>query len=339
MKNRYDYEEEDNLYEHYYLQVDAGQTSMRIDKFLTMRLPNVSRNRIQNSLKAGFITVNATPCKPNYKIRPADEISIRLPEPPHLEDLVPEDIPLDIVYEDDDLMIINKPAGLVVHPAPDNWTGTLANAVHFYLLKQGLTGFCGLVHRIDKGTTGLMVVPKNELARTMLSKQFFDHSIERTYNALVWGELEAEKGTYRGNIARSPYNRKVMMVFPDGGEVGKVAVTHYKVLKHFRYVTLVQCNLETGRTHQIRIHFKTNGHPLFGDPTYGGDRILKGTVFSRYSDFIEKCFGFMPRQALHAKSLGFVHPRTQQFMQFDSELPQDMQTLLKAWSDYTAHPE
>ncbi len=335
MKNKYDFEDEDNLFEHHHLLVDAGQAMMRVDKFLTMRLPSVSRNRIQNSLTAGFITVNGAPCKSSYKIRPADDILVRLPEPPRIEELLAENIPLNVVYEDEELIVINKPAGLVVHPATENWHGTLANGIHYYLIQQGLPGFCGLVHRIDKDTTGLMVIPKTEFSRTMLAKQFFDHSIERTYNALVWGEVSAEKGTFRGNIARSPQNRKVMAVFPDGGEVGKVAVTHYKVLKRFRYVTLMQCNLETGRTHQIRVHFKANGHPLFGDPTYGGDRILKGTVFSKYSAFIEKCFGTMPRQALHAKSLGFVHPSTKEFMQFDSELPPDMQALLKAWSAYT----
>jgi 23S rRNA pseudouridine1911/1915/1917 synthase len=327
-----DSENEDSYFEHKKIPVDPAQSPLRLDKFLLLRLPATSRNRIQNLIINEFVLVNGKNQKSNYKVRPGDEIVIAMPEPPRSGEILAEKMDLNIVFEDDDLMIINKPAGMVVHPATDNWTGTLENGLRYYLAQQGLD-YQGLVHRIDKDTTGLLVVPKNEEAKFFLAKQFFDHSIERTYYAIVWGEPAQESGTIVGNIGRSQHDRRLFVVYPDS-ERGKHAVTHYKVLARHRYISLVKCNLETGRTHQIRVHLKHIGHPLFSDSFYGGDKILKGTIFSKYRSFVENCFEILPRQGLHAKTLGFIHPRSQKFIEFDSELPSDFATVLQRWSDY-----
>ncbi len=332
--------EEGDLFEHHRIVCDPGQEPYRIDKFLMDRLPNVTRNKVQQGIKDGFVKVNGHDVKPNYKVHPEDEIVVALPEPPRESELIPEDIPLNIVYEDDDLLIVNKEAGMVVHPAYNNWSGTLVNALayHFQQLPtmEGNDGRPGLVHRIDKGTSGLLVIAKSEMAMKSLAKQFFDHSIERTYYALIWGTPEAKEGTIDVNLGRSEKDRRVTVAIEDGSR-GRTAITHYKVLKELRYVSLIQCNLETGRTHQIRAHFKYLGHPLFNDATYGGDRVLKGTQFSKYKSFVENAFKMMPRQALHAKSLGFVHPRTKKFVQFDSELPEDFQNVLTKWEEYVKY--
>lgn len=330
-------QESDELFEHHRILVDPGQQSLRIDKFLFDRLPNASRSKIQGAVKLGFVLVNDQQIKPNYKIRPNDVIVISLPEPPRDNEVVPENIPLDIVFEDDHLLIVNKPAGMVVHPAFQNWSGTLVNALayHFTQLPEmpNNEGRPGLVHRIDKGTSGLLVIAKTEQAMSGLAKQFFDHSIERTYWALIWGELKETKGTINVHVGRSLKDRKITVAFPDG-EFGRHAITHYEVIKEHRYVTLVKCNLETGRTHQIRAHMKYIGHPLFGDATYGGDKVLKGTQFSKYKSFVDNCFKIMPRQALHAKSLGFIHPITNKRMYFESDLPQDFVDVLEKWENY-----
>jgi 23S rRNA pseudouridine1911/1915/1917 synthase len=310
---------------------------VRLDKYLMMRMQNATRNKIQNGIDLGLVKVNDIVTKASYKVKPFDVITVSLPHPPREGGIEPENIPLDIVYEDDDLLVVNKPAGMVVHPAFGHWEGTLVNALvyHFQNLPTHRNGEArpGLVHRIDKETSGLLVIAKNDYAMTHLAKQFFDHSIERTYYALVWGELKNEEGTITGHIGRSIKDRKIRAVFPDGS-VGKHAVTHYKVLKNLRYVSLVKCNLETGRTHQIRVHFKHIGHPLFNDSTYGGDRILRGTLFSKYEQYVGNCFKICPRHALHAKSLGFIHPTSGKFMQFDTDLPEDMQNLLEKWEKY-----
>ena len=304
------------------------------------RLPNVTRNKLQAGIKDGFIKVNDLEIKPNYKVHPGDVIVVELPEPPKVTDLVPENIDLNIVYEDDDLLVVNKEPGMVVHPAYQNWSGTLVNALayHFKNLPTmpNNDGRPGLVHRIDKDTSGLLVIAKSEKAMTSLAKQFFDHSIERTYYALVWGEPEEDKGTIDVNLGRSLKDRRITAAFPEGDH-GRKAISHYKVIKRLRYVSLIQCNLETGRTHQIRAHMKHIGHPLFNDVTYGGDKILKGTTFTKYKQFVENCFKIIPRQALHAKSLGFTHPTTNKFVQFDSELPQDLQEVIKKWEHYVNH--
>lgn len=328
-------EENETLYEHYHFVVDKGQSPLRIDKFLVMRTEGKSRNRIQNAIAAGNITVNSKQVKANYKVKPGDDIVILLPYPSEFE-IVPENIPLNIVYEDKDVIVINKPAGLVVHPGYGNYTGTLVNGLAYYFEHSGEAENHelirhGLVHRIDKDTSGLLVIAKSERALNILAKQFYEKTVERTYWALVWGNLENKEGTIVGKIGRSKRDRKVMTVYPDEEEVGKYAVTHYKVLERFGSVTLVKCNLETGRTHQIRVHFKHIGHPLFGDATYGGDRILKGTQFHKFEQFVKNCFKIMPRQALHAKTLGFIHPSTGKKMQFDSELPEDFATVLEKW--------
>jgi 23S rRNA pseudouridine1911/1915/1917 synthase len=332
--------EEEGLFEHYNIKVDKKQDPLRIDKFLMDRLPNVTRNKVQKAIKDGFVKVNDEAIKANYKVHPEDDIVIALPEPPRDTEVKPEDIPLNIIHEDEDLLIVNKEAGMVVHPAHQNWTGTLVNALtyHFQHLPemQGNEGRPGLVHRIDKDTSGLLVIAKNEGSMTKLAKQFFDHSIERTYYALVWGEVTDDEGTINANLGRSLKDRRVTDTFPDG-EFGKRAVTHFKVLKRMRYVSLIQCNLETGRTHQIRAHMKYLGHPLFNDATYGGNRILKGTQFSKYKSFVDNCFKILPRQALHAKSLGFIHPKTGKAVQFNSELPEDFQQLLEKWDNYIQH--
>ena len=327
---------EQDLYEHLRIVVDKGQSLLRLDKFLMIRIENASRNRIQNSIEAGNVLVNEKPAKASYKVKPFDVISVVLPHPPRDTEVYPEDIPLDFVYEDNDVILINKPAGMVVHPGFNNYSGTLVNALvfHFNQLPQlpGNEGRPGLVHRIDKDTSGLLLISKNERAITYLAKQFFDHTISRKYVALVWGDI-AEDGTVEGYIGRSTKDRKVMAVYNDP-EKGKWSVTHYKVLERFNYVTLIECQLETGRTHQIRAHMKHIGHPLFNDSTYGGDRIMKGTVFSKYKQFVENCFELLPRQALHAKSLGFIHPVTKAFMSFDSEVPEDIAAVTEKWRNY-----
>ncbi len=333
-------EEQEELFEHYRFTADKGQEPLRIDKFLMDRIANTSRNKIQQAASAGNILVNNKAVKSNYKVKPNDEISIVLPYPPRQIELIPQDIPLDIVYEDDEVIVLNKQAGIVVHPGYGNYKGTLVNGLIYHFdklpMSQGEHPRPGLVHRLDKNTTGLMVIAKTEQALTHLAKQFFDRTIERRYNALVWGNLSDEQGTITGHIGRSLKNRKVMHVFPEG-DYGKHAVTHYKVLEKFNYVTLVECKLETGRTHQIRVHFKYIGHPLFNDNEYGGDRILKGTTFSKYKQFVQNCFSLLPRQALHAKTLGFTHPKTGKWLQFDSPLPDDMQQVLEKWRIYSAH--
>ncbi|MDI9880106.1 RluA family pseudouridine synthase [Flectobacillus longus] len=330
-------EDEEELYEHHRIVVEKGQDLVRLDKYLMMRMQNATRNKIQNGIDLGLVKVNDIVTKASYKVKPFDVVTVSLPHPPREGGIEPENIPLDIVYEDEDLLVVNKPAGMVVHPAFGHWEGTLVNALvyHFQNLPTHRNGEVrpGLVHRIDKETSGLLVIAKNDYAMTHLAKQFFDHSIERTYYALVWGELKNEEGTVTGHIGRSIKDRKIRAVFPDGS-VGKHAVTHYKVLKNLRYVSLVKCNLETGRTHQIRVHFKHIGHPLFNDSTYGGDKILRGTLFSKYEQYVGNCFKICPRHALHAKSLGFIHPTTGKFMQFDTDLPEDMQNLLEKWEKY-----
>jgi 23S rRNA pseudouridine1911/1915/1917 synthase len=330
-------EENDELFEHYRIKVDPKQSPLRIDKFLMDRLPNVSRNKVQDAISNTFVKVNDQSIKPNYKVKGNDLIVISMPTPPQVTEVIPENIPLNIVYEDNALLIVNKEPGMVVHPAYNNYTGTLVNALtyHFQQLPTmpDNEGRPGLVHRIDKDTSGLLVIAKTEKAMTFLAKQFFDHSIERTYYAVVWGEPEQDTGTINVNLGRSLKDRRVTAPFPDG-DYGRRAVTHYKVLKRLRYVSLIQCNLETGRTHQIRAHMKYIGHPLFNDATYGGDKIVKGTTFSKYKAFVENCFKVIPRQALHAKSLGFVHPETKKFMQFNSELPDDFTALLEKWEHY-----
>jgi 23S rRNA pseudouridine1911/1915/1917 synthase len=327
---------EQDLYEHLRIVVDKGQSLLRLDKFLMIRIENASRNRIQNSIEAGNVLVNDKTAKASYKVKPHDIISVVLPHPPRDTEVYPENIPLDFVYEDDDVIIINKAAGMVVHPGFNNYTGTLVNALvyHFNQLPQlpGNEGRPGLVHRIDKDTSGLLLISKNERAITYLAKQFFDHTISRKYIALVWGDL-AEDGTVEGYIGRSAKDRKVMAVYNDPDK-GKWSVTHYRVLERLNYVTLIECQLETGRTHQIRAHMKHIGHPLFNDGTYGGNKILKGTVFSKYKQFVENCFELLPRQALHAKSLGFVHPVTKELMEFDSEIPADMSAVTEKWRKY-----
>jgi 23S rRNA pseudouridine1911/1915/1917 synthase len=333
-------DQDDELFEHHRIVADPKQSLIRIDKFLMDRLPNVTRTKIQAGISNGFVKVNDKEVKPNYRIHPNDVITISLPEPPRDTEVVPEDIPLSIVFEDEHLMVINKPAGMVVHPAYQNWTGTLVNALayHFKSLPQmpGNEGRPGLVHRIDKETSGLLVIGKDEETLIGLAKQFFDHTIDRRYNALVWGVPEPASGTIDQFVGRSLKDRRITIVFPDR-DMGRNAITHYSVLKDMRYVSLVECKLETGRTHQIRAHMKYIGHPLFNDSTYGGNQILKGTMFSKYKQFVENCFKVLPRQALHAKTLGFVHPMTKQFLQFDSELPQDMKDVIEKWENYVKY--
>ncbi|OUJ73701.1 RluA family pseudouridine synthase [Hymenobacter crusticola] len=327
----------DELYEHHRIRVDKGQELLRLDKFLFNRLPNASRTKIQNAIEAEAVQVNDKAVKPNYRVKPFDVITITLPEPPREVKVVPEPMELDIRYEDESLLLVNKPAGLVVHPAFGNWNGTLVNGLAYHLsnLPTGRNGEIrpGLVHRIDKDTSGLLVIGKTEWAMTHLSQQFFHHTIERTYLALVWGVPKEPQGTIRGHIGRSLKDRKVQAVFPDG-EQGKPAVTHYKVLRSFQHVSLLQCNLETGRTHQIRAHMKFIGHPLFSDATYGGDRIVYGQPVGSYKAFVENAFKLMPRQALHAKSLGFVHPVTGEQIHFEAELPADFEAVLAKWEVY-----
>ena len=329
-------EEGGELYEHIRMVVDQGQQPERIDTYLTNHLSNISRNRVQNAAKAGNILVNEKTVKSNYKVKPNDVISIVFTYPPRETDIKPEQIPLDIVYEDDDVIIINKQAGLVVHPGHGNFEHTLLHGLAYYFEQthQNIENRFGyLVHRIDKDTTGLMIVAKNEAAQAVLAHQFFVHSIHRRYYALVWGDFDEDEGTIEGNIGRSASDRRKMAVYPDGDH-GKDAVTHWKVLERFGYVTLNEYRLETGRTHQIRVHSQYIGHPLFNDAMYGGDVILKGTTFSKYKQFIDNCFKIMPRHALHAKELGFMHPTTGKEMMFTSELPDDMKQVLEKWRVY-----
>jgi 23S rRNA pseudouridine1911/1915/1917 synthase len=333
-------EEEDLLFEHHRIVADPGQSLLRIDKFLNARLSNVSRSKIQQGIEDGFVKVNEEVVKSNYKIHPGDVIVISMPQPPRDTEVLPESIPLTIVYEDDHLLIINKEAGMVVHPAYNNWSGTLVNALayHFQNLPQlpGNEGKPGLVHRIDKDTSGLLVIAKTEPVLTALAKQFFDHSIERTYWALLWGEPNPPEGTIDVNVGRSLKDRRVTTAFPEG-DLGRRAITHYKLLQPLRYVSLVECKLETGRTHQIRAHMRYLGHPLFNDAMYGGNEIVKGTMFSKYKQFVENCFKLLPRQALHAKTLGFMHPVKKVWMRFDSELPEDFKAVLEKWENYVKH--
>ena len=327
---------EDELFEHYRFDVPNGQALLRIDKYLMNLIPNATRNKIQTAATNGDIYVNDIPVKSNYKVKPLDVIRILLAHPPFENRVDPEDIPLDIVYEDDALLLINKPPGLVVHPGHGNYTGTLVNALafHFENLPMNSSERPGLVHRIDKDTSGLLVIAKTEAAMTHLAKQFEAKTSEREYIALVWGNVKEDEGTIEGNIARHVKDRMQMAVFADP-EIGKPAITHYRVLERFGYVTLVSCILETGRTHQIRVHMKHIGHTLFNDARYGGDLILKGTTFTKYKQFIDNCFKILPRQALHAKTLGFMHPTTGEMMRFDTELPQDMKDCIEKWRGYS----
>ncbi|MFD2566220.1 RluA family pseudouridine synthase [Pseudotenacibaculum haliotis] len=326
----------EELYEHYRFTASDGQVPLRVDKFLMNFIENATRNKIQQAAKAGNILVNDKPVKSNHKVKPKDVVRVVLAHPPHENLLVAEDIPLDIVHEDDDVIVVNKPPGMVVHPGHGNYSGTLVNGLihHIENLPKNSNERPGLVHRIDKDTSGLLVVAKTEFAMAHLSKQFFDRTTERLYYALVWGNIEEDAGTIEGHIGRSFKNRLQMDVFPDG-EYGKPAITHFKVIERLTYVTLVQCKLETGRTHQIRAHFKHIGHTLFNDERYGGDQILKGTTFTKYKQFVENCFKVLPRQALHAKTLGFTHPTTGEFLQFDSPIPEDIKACLEKWKTYT----
>ncbi len=328
----------DSLYEHYAFIADPGQSPLRVDKFLMSRIENVTRNKIQQSAKEGSIYVNDLIVKSNYKVKGRDRVKVLFAHPPYENLLVAEDIAIDIVYEDDILVVINKPPGLVVHPGHGNYSGTLLNGLlhHFEKLPKNLNNRPGLVHRIDKDTSGLLVVAKTEQAMTHLSKQFFDKTSERKYLALVWGDLKENKGTIEGAIGRHPKNRLQMTVFEDNSE-GKEAITHFKVLERFGYVTLIECQLETGRTHQIRAHLKFIGHTLFNDARYGGEKILKGTSFTKYRQFVDNCFKLLPRQALHAKTLGFIHPKTGEKMQYDSPIPDDFNSAIDKWRQYAQH--
>lgn len=337
-------QEENEFFEHHRFVVDKGQTMTRIDKYLVNQMPKISRNRIQDAASCGSILVNEKPVKSNYKVKPNDVISIVLAYPPSEFEIVPQDIPIDVVYEDDDILLINKQPGIVVHPGFGNFEGTLLNAVAWHLKDSPNFNVddprLGLVHRIDKDTSGLLLLAKNEDAKSALGKQFFDKTTQRCYNALVWGNVKENEGTIVGDIARDPRDRMLFTVFPEGENPNaKHAVTHYKVLERFAYVTLVECKLETGRTHQIRVHMKHIGHTLFNDERYGGNEVLRGTTFTKYKQFVKNCFALCPRQALHAKTLGFVHPRTGEQMFFDSELPDDMKNLIEKWRNYAESKE
>lgn len=330
--------ENQDLYEHFHFVAQKGQQPLRVDKYLMNYIENATRSKIQQAAKDGNIYVNDVIVKSNYKVKPDDVVRVLFEHPPYEFLLVPEDIPLTIVYEDHTLLVVNKPSGMVVHPGHGNYSGTLINALtfHFDNLPNNSSNRPGLVHRIDKNTSGLLVVAKTEEAMTHLAKQFFDKTSEREYIALVWGDIKEDQGTIEGAIGRHPKNRLQNTVFiGDDMHKGKPAVTHYKVLERFGYVTLVSCKLETGRTHQIRVHFKHIGHTLFNDERYGGDRILKGTSYSKYKQFVENCFSLLPRQALHAKTLGFVHPVTKEKMKFDSLIPDDIAQCLEKWRNYS----
>lgn len=332
------------MYEKLALTIDRGQEPLRIDKFLMSRIEGATRNKIQQAIDDEMVLVNEKPVKNNYKVKPGDKIIVFASHAPEGSDIVPENIPLNIVYEDDSILIINKPAGMVVHPGSGNPNGTLVNAVAYHLKLQdpgldenSLSRF-GLVHRIDKNTTGLLVMAKNQKSMTDLAKQFFNHTVHRRYIALVWGDMEKNEGTIIAHVGRHQRFRKLFTAYPDG-EHGKDAITHYKVLERYNYVTLVECRLETGRTHQIRVHMQLIGHPLFNDDFYGGDRIVKGTVFTKYKQFVDNCFALCPRHALHAKELGFIHPVSRKPMHFESDLPDDMKAVIAKWKKYTTHKE
>ncbi len=331
--------DEQELYEHHRIICDPKQTQIRLDKFLFDRLAHTSRNRIQVAAKAGNVLVNGKAAKPSQKVKPGDEISIVLPYPQREVELLPEDIPLSILFEDEHILVLDKQAGLVVHPGHGNWTGTLVNALLFHFGKLPAVPGAdiprpGLVHRLDKDTSGVMVIGKTEEALTHLARQFFHRTSDRRYNALVWGDLNEDEGVIEGHIGRSQKDRTVQFVYPEGDQ-GKPAVTRWKVIERFRYVTLLECKLETGRTHQIRVHMQWTGHPLFNDAAYGGDRILKGTTFTKYRQFVENCFRLLPRQALHARTLDIDHPITGERLHFESPLPADMQAVLEKWHTYT----
>ncbi len=328
----------DELYEHHSFIADKGQQPLRVDKFLMNFIEGATRNKIQTAAKEGNIYVNNIQVKSNYKVKPGEVVKVMFTHPPYEYLLLPEDLPLDIIYEDDALIVLNKPAGMVVHPGHGNYSGTLINALihHFKNLPINSSERPGLVHRIDKDTSGLLVIAKTEQAMTHLAKQFFNKTSEREYIALVWGDVQNNSGTIQGHIGRHPKNRLQNLVFEDGSQ-GKEAITHYQVIERFGYVTLVSCKLETGRTHQIRVHMKYIGHTLFNDERYGGNLILKGTTFTKYKQFVENCFKVLPRQALHAKTLGFKHPVTGKFLQFDSPLPQDMEECIDKWRNYSKH--
>lgn len=330
----------DELFEHFRFVADKGQQPLRVDKYLMNKIENATRNKIQKAAKDGNIYVNDQPVKSNYKVKPKDVVTVLFEHPPYEFLLVPEDIPLDIVYEDDAVLVVNKPAGMVVHPGHGNYSGTLINALtfHFENLPNNSSNRPGLVHRIDKDTSGLLVIAKTEAAMTHLAKQFFDKSTEREYVALVWGSVDEDQGTIEGNIGRHPKNRLQNTVFLDEeADKGKPAVTHYKVLERLGYVTLVSCRLETGRTHQIRVHMKHIGHTLFNDERYGGNQVLKGTHFSKYKQFVENCFKALPRQALHARTLGFEHPTTGKQLRFEASIPEDLEACLDKWRNYSKH--
>ncbi len=331
----------EELYERFVIKTDPGQEPLRIDKFLLTRIYGATRNKIQQAINTGFITVNGKPVKQNYRVRASDEIVVYTDMEPETREITPEQIDLDIIYEDEEIMLINKKAGMVVHPGSGNFNGTLINGVAWYLRQQDpgiseevLPRF-GLVHRIDKNTSGLLLLGKNERAMRNLAKQFFDHQVDRQYHALVWGDFKEEEGTINAHIGRHLRFRKLFEAYPEGDH-GKEATTHYKVLERFNYVTLVECVLETGRTHQIRVHMKHISHPLFNDEMYGGDKIVKGTVFTKYRQFVENCFSICPRHALHAKTLGFIHPATGEKMFFDTELPDDMKKVIDKWRNYSS---
>jgi 23S rRNA pseudouridine1911/1915/1917 synthase len=332
-------EASDDLYQRFSFTIDKGQEPLRIDKFLMNRIEGATRNKLQQAINAGMVAVNEKEIKQNYKIKPGDKIVVYSDMSPESTDIVPEQLPLDILYEDEALMVLNKPAGIVVHPGSGNYTGTLLNGIAYYLQQKqpGLTEAVlprfGLVHRIDKNTSGLLVLAKTDKAMRHLAKQFFDHTVQREYRALVWGDLKDDRGTVKAHVGRNQRYRKLFEAYP-GGEHGKDATTHYTVLERFNYVTLISCVLETGRTHQIRVHMKHLGHPLFNDDTYGGDKIVKGTVYAKYKQFVENCFAACPRQALHAKTLGFTHPHTGKALLFDTELPADMQEVIQKWRSY-----
>ena len=334
-------DEEQGMFEHFRLNVDPGQTPMRVDKFMATHLEDTSRHRIQCAIKEGYVRVGDKVAKANLIVRPGDVIRFMMPYRRRHRDH-PQDIPLDIVYEDDDLLVVNKPAGMVVHPGHGNYDGTLVNALAYYLRLPSTKPGAGdermgiLVHRIDKDTSGLLVVAKDDEAQMDLARQFFEHSIERRYVAVVWGNIKEDEGTITGDIGRDPNDRLRFKVYPEGDERGKHAVTHYRVLERFGYVTVVECRLETGRTHQIRVHMSHIGHPLFNDARYGGSDIRKGTIYAKYRQFIMNCFELCPRQALHAKTLGFIHPRTKEWIRFDSTIPEDMESMIAKWRGYVA---
>jgi len=336
-----DEDDEGGMFEHYRFVSDKGQSPLRVDKFITSRIENTSRHRVQLAISAGFVLVNGKATKANYIIKPLDTVTIEFPYRRKGFEILPENIPLDIIYEDDDLLVVNKPAGLVVHPGHGHYTGTLVNALAYHLgIGQGAQATDErmgiLVHRIDKDTSGLLLVAKNDDSQLLLAKQFSEHTVEREYRALVWGNLKNDDGTITGNIARDPNDRMRFKVFPEG-EQGKYAVTHYKVIERFGYTTLVSCRLETGRTHQIRVHMDHIGHPLFNDSRYGGDKIIKGTLYAKFRQFVDNCFEIMPRQALHARTLGFVHPATKKRLFFESPLPSDFQNVIEKWRVYSKY--